>query len=286
MKNSNQSKNAITSNKNDEDVFASNKFLFRENTKQELNIQKQKFDEVFKNITSNDNNQHNYKSQLSTNSNKKNDDFLFGNEVKPYETNKKISKNNFDDDFFGDKPKNDEFSRRPVAKKPSNTQKDDLLEELFGDDLFGGPASKKRMSPIGGARAKPNPYSNAKPSIASNKNNYEDIFGKPSFGNSNKKDSFLGDDKNAYENNFDYLDRNTPNHDKFNTRRSRYFPNSGKRESGIPMPNANPSALNKWNSSNQKPLNSGVRANGGNYGASNNSVANDRGNFEDILKFK
>jgi hypothetical protein len=248
----------------EDDPFAHNKFLFRDNTKNEISMQKKKFDDLFNSVTTNE-------SKIMRQPQKVdesffNDDFLskstkritnLNNDEdhsKTTNTNKAKPKKDDYDDIFSDDlyPKVKQPTKQALpelkndklnSKKP---RKDDLLEELFGDDMFG-------------AKPKPNSNFNTKPKLS----NYEDIFGNnKKQSNPTKQESFFDDFDNP--------------HDTYNTRRSRYVPNSGnKKDSAVFHPNSG-----KWTQAKPSLVNSG------NKGAShanayvpsfNTNSGNDRG---------
>lgn len=253
----------------EDDPFSHNKFLFRDNTKNDISMQKKKFDDLFNSVTTNESKT--VKQPQKVDDNFFNDDLL----------NKSMKRgtNLNDDDYFKsnkNKPKKDEYddifsedlhskakqsakqtlpelkNDKLGSKKP---RKDDLLEELFGDDLFG-------------AKPKPNSNFNTKPKLS----NYDDIFGNnKKQSNATKQESFFDDFDNP--------------HDTYNTRRSRYVPNSGnKKDSAVFHPNSG-----KWTQA--KPS----LVNPGNKGAShanayvpsfNTNSGNDRGKNRQRQLFK
>ena len=209
---SNSSKKPIVSviNNNDiEDYVSNKKLLYKEKTKPELTIQKKKIDSFFQNESPMD---------------KQYEDIFFNEEFNK-QTNKTKTNNAENISLFQEAEErkySSTLKKQNVSKQNKFHQNDDLLEELFGDDLFGG--SKPRLrSPI------INKDKNSQKSNH-NKNAYEDLF------NTNQ-DTY-----------FDTKDRISPwsgerQEKTFQTRRSRYIPgiNSGKKD------NLSKPTSGKWN---------------------------------------
>lgn len=207
------------------DEYISAKKANKDPIKSELATQKKKFDNFFQSST----NDNSYKD------NRNNDDIFEDDFLKNVETKPNKFKTNFDNSLLQEA---DGRKKSATLKKQSIPNKnkyvnDDLLEELFGDDLFGG-NKNRTQSPI---------MSHMKPKSIqkTNKNNYEELF----------NETFDEPVLNA-------RDRNSPwNQEKqFQTRRSRYVPglNSGKKDNINSKPNSG-----KWNQPFQNAANSAVK---------------------------
>ncbi|CAF0783430.1 unnamed protein product [Brachionus calyciflorus] len=187
-------------------------------------LQKKKFDDLFNNLSHNNNNvevkNSNFNKPSNNINNKLFDEFLFDDEnLKPSNKNPVVSlpqKNLFHDETFSAKKR----------VNPIKSGRKDILEEIFGDDLL---ASLNRSTQT--------PINSKKPPQVTKKNNvknYEDLFGGGGHQNAKGKDIFdFGLD---YEGTF-LKDDPSRTDNLFNTRRSRYLP-SGKRDPTLQNPSA------------------------------------------------
>jgi hypothetical protein len=215
-------------NNSELDEYISNKkLLFKEKTKTDLASQKKKFDSIFQ--TSNLNEKNDRKSPKEINKKQQQyDDFFFDDDFSSKKPNKQKTNNNNVENVgifqeAEDRKYSSNIKKQTLLKQNKFNQNDDLLEELFGDDLFGGSKARGRSPSVS--------QSKGKNTMAQNKNTYDDIF-------NNNEDDF-----------FDTKDRNSPwigdkQEKPFQTRRSRYIPgiNSGKKDNLSSKPTSG-----KWN---------------------------------------
>jgi hypothetical protein len=213
--NSSKKQNIPTMNtNNDVDDFVSNKkLLFKEKTKPDIASQKKKFDSFFQNTT----------NEKSAKDSKQYDDLFFDDEIiKPNKV-----KNNADNNSLFQEAEERKYSstlkKQNTSKQNKFSQNDDLLEELFGDDLFGGSKNRARSPTMSQSNKTKNLQ---KSNAGQTKNIYDDIFNQnedPFFDNRNSP--WSGENKT------------------FQTRRSRYIPgvNSGKKD------NLSKPTSGKWN---------------------------------------
>ena len=248
-------------------------------------MQKKKFDDLFNTLNNNNpelsinklNNNHNKTSNANSNNKKLFDDFLFDDEnIKPAnkkqpaagavgnQANAKANANHNFNESGGDVLNNSSNAKRRGVN-PVKSGRKDILEEIFGDDIFSNrshtPANSKAKPLISKTTAPAN-NNNNKPNQATNTNatynKYDDLFsnanatGAQNKANANKDPFDFGLD---YEPTF--LRDDTKPENQFNTRRSRYLP-SGKRDnSNLFNTNTIPSATQNLNSAkgwNQTPI--------------------------------
>jgi hypothetical protein len=123
--------------------------------------------------------------------------------------------------------------------KSNNTKtgRDEILEEIFGNDLFG---MNRSHTP---AASKANPLQSKK-TLTHGANKDDDIFSTNNNNNSNKdKDPFF----TGLEYELSFLkDDQTKAENQYNTRRSRFLP-SGKRENLFNPNSANKNSAKAWN---------------------------------------
>ena len=264
-------------------------------------MQKKKFDDLFNNLNnadfnssmkSNKNANNNVNTHTKTNLNNKNflDDFLFDDEnIKPTNNNKKLggnvynpnkNNNNTNANFFSETSADSYSNLNNSNKRKGINQiksgRKDILEEIFGDDLFQTsnrthtPTTSKNKPNISKKNNIPNANTNA------NYNKYDDLFANPTSNANNNKGAKNNElyDFNT-EPTFLQDEHNKPDN-QFNTRRSRYVP-SGKRDTNnnnLFNVNTIPSAKQQQNSAkgwNKTPIkitvgNGGIGPSGGGGG--------------------
>ena len=231
---------SINTNDDIDDYVSNKKLLYKEKSKPELVSQKKKFESIFQNPNLNEKSAKDSKSQY--------DDLFMSDE---YTKQPSKAKNNLDNVSIFQEAEERKYSstlkKQNTTKQNKFSQNDDLLEELFGDDLFGGSKARTRSPTISHSKTK----SSQKTNVAQNKNLYDDIF------NTNEDSIF---DKNDRNSPWSGNDRQT-----YQTRRSRYIPgiNSGKKDNLSSKPTSG-----KWNQvfpTNSATKNSGMEGQKSSY---------------------
>ena len=214
---------------NDIDDFVSNKkLLSKEKTKPDLVSQKKKFDNFFQNTT----------TEKSAKDSKQYDDLFFDDEIiKPNKVKNKAENTSLFQEAE-ERKYSSTLKKQITSKQNKFSQNDDLLEELFGDDLFGGSKSRARSPTMSQSKTK----NSQKPNIGQNKNIYDDIFNtnEDSYFDTNRNSPWSGDKQEK----------------TFQTRRSRYIPgvNSGKKDNLSSKPTSG-----KWNQAFSNATNSATK---------------------------
>ena len=292
-------------NMNSDNIQRNNTFYEASQMKIDSTIQKKKFDDLFNSITNPD------ATKQVNNSVPNNKNAYFFNDDLFKNTNNNTNKNNSNNKLFDDILFEDE-NKKPSAKKPqiqfqkpnnqgmnnnlfsdtnlNNSNKkrglnpvksgrNDILEEIFGEDLFASMSNRSHTP----AMSKNKPQLSKKVINNSNSNNkYDDLFKNPNNNNNatatNNKDIFDFD----FDSELAFMKEESNNKaNEFNTRRSRYLP-SGKRDSIFAIPSANKiNSAKGWNQPQIKIGGPGIGINvgGGGGGAPvNNMGSGNQGN--------